>query len=109
MVPADEVDRVGKIGAPRSPIAGRRLIVVPGAVERLRIAVGGRRTRPGNEAKKFVRGGRAFGWKPDSTYIVAIRIGTGTAYFFSARSAACCQLLKKKPLRCSKTAQMFLV
>gem|GEM_PF-3868395 len=56
VVPADEIDRVGEVRPPRRPVPGLRLIMVPRSVERLRIAVGGRRPRPGNEAEQFGAG-----------------------------------------------------
>src|SRR5690606_18000784 len=56
VVPADEVHGVVEAGAARPAPAGRALVVVPGAVERLRVAVRGRRPRPGDEAEDALAG-----------------------------------------------------
>ena len=40
VIPADEVDRVRKIGARCRPATRFALVAVPGAIQRLRIAVG---------------------------------------------------------------------
>src|SRR5690606_19410347 len=47
VVPADEIDGIGKVGATGPAIAGDALVLIPGAVQRLGIAEGIGRPRTG--------------------------------------------------------------
>ena len=55
-VPTHEIDRVGEVVAAGAPAAGVLLVVVPGLVLDLGVAIGGADAAPGNEAQEVIAG-----------------------------------------------------
>src|ERR1700712_3827864 len=53
MIPADEIDRVGKVGAACGPVTGLALVSRPGAIERLGIAISAGGAGAGDESQKL--------------------------------------------------------
>ena len=52
MIPADEIHGVGEVGAIGGLVSGLALVLRPGCIERLRIAVGGRHPLPRDETEQ---------------------------------------------------------
>lgn len=85
VVPADEIDGVDKLAAPRHHVARLAPILIPGSIKCLRNPFAVDTYPQGIKPSRYLRGGRASALKPDSFLILAIRIGTGMSYLAETR------------------------